>query len=520
MPQNFIACVRDQALLLPPSLLDWVPDDHVVWTILSAVEEMDLSAFYGAYRADGHGRPAYDPAMMVALLLYAYARGNRSSRGIERECQEDVAYMVITAQRAPDHSTIAEFRKRHETALADLFGEVLALCEEAGLVTVGVIAIDGTKVAASASRDANRGYERIVREILDEAAEADRAEDELYGDARGDELPERLRTSEGRRAALREAKRRLERDQPAEREASEPAAAQADHGGSGLELDRERFVTRSWGRRNWFREARRGLDEQRRLQARPIARSRSERLEESARRLEQEHAVELAANAQYEAWRARGIAADGSRRMAPGTTKPYRPPELPAGKINTTDHDSRIVRTAGQPAIQGYNAQAAVNERQLFIAAEITVEAPDFGHFEPMVDATLQELEKIGVTELPEVVVADPGYWHKKQMENVVSRGITVLIPPDSGLRKDTRPGWDKGLYAFMRRVLATDHGRALYRRRQATVEPVFGQLKFNRRFARFQRRGRSAARSEWRLAAATHNLLKLHNHRIAAARA
>jgi hypothetical protein len=426
--------------------------------------------------------------------------------------------MLISAQRAPDHSTIAEFRKRHETALADLFTSVLSLCKQAGLVNVGVIAIDGTKIAANASMDANRGYERIAREILEEAAETDRLEDELYGDARGDELPEQLRTREGRRAALQEAKRRLDAER-AERESKAPADRQDERGASNLELDPEQFVTRSYGRRNWFREARRGLDEQREREARPIARSRSERLQESARRLAQEHAVELETNARYEAWRARGIAADGSHRMAPGTTKPYQQPEMPAGKINTTDY-SRLVRTTGQPAIQGYNAQAAVNEHQIVIAAEITVDAPDFGHFEPMVDATTRELEKVGVTELPEVVVADPGYWHKKQMENVVSRGIQVLIPPDSGLRKGARPGWDKGLYAFMRQVLATDHGQAIYRRRQATVEPVFGQVKFNRRFDRFQRRGRSAVRSEWRLAAATHNLLKLHNHRIAAARA
>jgi len=134
-----------------------------------------------------------------------------------------------------------------------------------------------------------------------------------------------------------------------------------------------------------------------------------------------------------------------------------------------------------------------------------------------MVEASVSELEKAGVTESPKTVVADPGYWHKQQMENVVSGGIQVLIPPDSGLRKDTRPGWNRGLYAFMRRVLETDHGQAIYQRRMATVEPVFGQVKFNRGFDRFQRRGRSAVRSEWRLGAATHNLLKLHNHQIAA---
>jgi transposase len=133
MSSNFIACDRDQPFLMPPSLLDWVPEGHLVWTILGAVEEMDLGAFYGAYRADGHGRPAYEPAMMVALLLYAYARGNRSSRGIERECVEDVAYRVIATNLVPDHSTIAEFRRRHEAALAGLFTGVLSLCKGGGV---------------------------------------------------------------------------------------------------------------------------------------------------------------------------------------------------------------------------------------------------------------------------------------------------------------------------------------------------------------------------------------------------
>ena len=191
---------------------------------------------------------------------------------------------------------------------------------------------------------------------------------------------------------------------------------------------------------------------------------------------------------------------------------------MPTGTINTTDHDSRIVRTTGQPARQGYNAQAAVNEHQIIVAAEITIDSPDFGHLEPMVDAVERELAAVGDTESPETVLADPGYWHKQQMENVVSRGIQVLIPPDSGLRTNPRPGWDKGLYAFMRLVLEPKLGEAPYRRRMATVEPVFGQMKFNRGFDRFQRRGRSAVRSEWRLAAATHNLLKLHNHQTAAA--
>src|SRR5438874_4325604 len=181
MPQNFIACDRAQTMLLPPDLTDWVPDDHVVWSILGAVEQMDLSAFYGVYRENGQGRAAYEPSMMVALLLYSYARGNRSSRGIERACREDVTYKLITAMRVPDHSTIAEFRRRHERALGELFTAVLALCREAGLVEVGVISIDSVKIRANASRGANRSYEKLVADILKEAEETDRWEDGLFG---------------------------------------------------------------------------------------------------------------------------------------------------------------------------------------------------------------------------------------------------------------------------------------------------------------------------------------------------
>src|SRR5215208_562020 len=208
--QNFVACDREQVLLLPPSLREWLPEGHLAWFVIDAVAAFDLSGFYAAYRADGHGRPAHDPAMMVALLLYGYAIGERSSRRLERRCVEDVATRVICANRAPDHTTIARFRQRHETALAGLFGEVLALCAEAGLVGVGVIAIDGTKVHANASERATCDYEQIAREILAEADAVDREEDERFGERRGDELPAELATGEGRARWLAEAKRRLE----------------------------------------------------------------------------------------------------------------------------------------------------------------------------------------------------------------------------------------------------------------------------------------------------------------------
>ncbi|MGP0038764.1 MAG: transposase [Solirubrobacteraceae bacterium] len=158
MARDFVSCERGQLLLMPPSLVEWLPEDHLVWTVLGAVDQMDLCRFRVGYRLGGSGRAPYDPAMLVALLLYAYARGNRSSRRIERACLEDVAYKVITSMRVPDHSTIAEFRRRHESEIAELFDQVLGLCQEAGLVSVGVIMVDGTKIKANASMDQNRSY--------------------------------------------------------------------------------------------------------------------------------------------------------------------------------------------------------------------------------------------------------------------------------------------------------------------------------------------------------------------------
>jgi hypothetical protein len=232
-------------------------------------------------------------------------------------------------------------------------------------------------------------------------------------------------------------------------------------------------------------------------------------------RLEDELAVECAANAAYEAYRARGVMKDG-RRFGP-QPKPYTPPDTPAGKVNVTDPDSRNVKTP-RGYMQGYNAQAVATEQQIMIAAEVNVDSSDFGHLAGMVNATEIELERAGVTDTLEVVVADAGYWHQKQMESVINKGIQVLIPPDAGKRRGTRPGWDGGAYAHMRRVLETDLGGGLYRKRKAMIEPVFANTKFNRRIDRFQRRGRSAARSEWRLITATHNLLKLHKHQTAPA--
>src|SRR5215217_2102205 len=224
MPQNFIEDRREQGLLLPPDVREWLAGDHLAWFVIAAVAEMDLSAFYAAYRADGHGRAAYEPSLMVALILYAFATRVRSSRAIERHCRQDVAYRVITGNLVPDHATIARFVCRHERALAGLFAQVLRLCDRAGLVKPGVVSIDGTRIAGNASPEVNHSFEQIASEILAEARATDEAEDEEFGEARGDELPEQLRTVEGRREFFRQAREQMRREEASPEPAGEPEA--------------------------------------------------------------------------------------------------------------------------------------------------------------------------------------------------------------------------------------------------------------------------------------------------------
>jgi transposase len=433
MAQNFLWCDRDQALLMPPSLRDWLGQGELAWCVLDVVAEMDLAAIYGGYRADGHGRAAFEPGTMVALLIYAYAVGERSSRAIERRCHVDVAFRVITANQVPDHATIARFRARHEQAIAGLFGQVLGVCARAGLVSLGVVALDSTKLAANASGMANRSYEQIAAELLAEAGAVDDAEDQQFGDARGDELPKEMADPASRRARLQEAKRQME---------AEHQAAKDAH--------RERMQRR----------------------------------------------------AELEVEQGRKI----------GGRKPKASPEqIPSHvRVNITDPDSQSVKTQ-QGFIQGYSAQAAATSEQIIIAAEIIGNSVDYGLLEPLADAAVGELATAGISEQIDVVLADAGFWASEQIENLAARGMRPLVPPD-GQNSKRSPGANrKGpRYDFMRRIIASDTGRALYSQRKHTIEPVFGQIKHNRRIARFQRRGIQACRSEWRLIATTHNILKL----------
>jgi transposase len=236
MAYNFLRGDRAQLFLLPPDLRDWLPESHLAWFILDVVDQLNLAAFYRAHRDDGHGHPAYDPRLLVGVLLYGYCLGVRSSRQLERRCQEDIAFRVLAANQTPDHVTIARFRVRHEQALAGFLVESLRLCAAAGMVKVGVVALDGTKLAGNAADKANRTLDRLdaeVAQILRQAAEADQREDLEHGQARGDELPQVLASKAGRLARLRQATTRLEAEAAerqqrfAERAAASAAAAQA-----------------------------------------------------------------------------------------------------------------------------------------------------------------------------------------------------------------------------------------------------------------------------------------------------
>ena len=457
MAFNFISPDREQGYLMPPDLREWLPGEDLSRFIVDAVGLMNLAGFYAVYRADGWGHPAFHPEMMVSLLVYAYCLGERSSRRIERLCQRDIAFRYIMGNRVPDHTTIARFRKDHEEALGDLFTQVLRLCAEAGLVKVGVVAVDGTKMGANAALSANRGREQIeaeVQRMLAEAQAKDEEEDTAYGtEQRGDELPEALRDPRSRWARLQACAERV-RQQDAE----------------AMQAQEERLAQR---------------------------------------RVEEE---------------------------ATGKKKRGRKPKAPeaviseAAKANVTDPESRIMKTR-QGYVQGYNAQAAVALDQIIVAADVTDEANDVRQLHPMVIQMRRELQAVGVEEAVGSALFDAGYWSEANLAQASPDGPELLVATtkDWRQRKALRErGCPRGripkglsLKERMERKLLTQRGRALYRLRSQLAEPPFGQIKDGRGIARFLRRGKQAARSEWRLLCATHNLLKLFRHgALATARA
>lgn len=497
MAKGYRPVDRDQSFLLPPDMRDWVPPSHLVWFVLDVVEQLDTSRFHARSRLGGVGREGYDPDMLLAVLVYAYCHGIRSSRAIERACHTDVAFRVLCAQDAPDHTRIARFRKDHEAALQELFTQVLVLCARAGLGRLGRVAVDGTKVAADASIGANRSeatLRELVSQMLAEAAATDEAEDAQLGPARGDELPDDWDDPRGRPRRLRAALASIEAEKRAlaERDAAERAALQDKA------LDRlvkaEQALVEQQDKRDWY-------EQQAAQGACPVGRKPS--LPSRTR------AMRSLLSAQTALMRAVQTPTSTSRS---------------ALVANTTDADSRIMKTRFG-WVQGYNCQTAVTDDGLLLAVLASQVPVDMTLYRPIVTAAMQAAQLVGQArgESGEIgqILADAGY---ASVENLTMPGPDRLIALGKARNMKVEedpgpaPGEDARAFERMAHRLSTAEGMASYRRRGATVEPVNGHLKDRRGLRRFVRRGLTAVTSELHFAAAVTNLMKLYNHSLAPA--
>ena len=482
---------RDQLFLLPPSISDWLPEEHLVWFVLDVVSMLDLSGFDARHPNDGVGRPAYDPEMMLALLIYAYCRGIRSSRRIEVACRSDLAFRAICVELVPSSVAVARFRVDHEAAIEQVFVDVLRLCARAGLATLGTIAIDGTKIGSDAALDANRSESTIrgeVARILAEARAADDA-DTVQPTLTG-ELPVELAHRGSRRARLHAALAQIEAEQAARRAEDEQRAVHAAS------------------------EAAQGRQIRGRKPSDPhaaLARAHSDLLAARAKEAVTSGKKSLAKAA--EACTRAETALEAARCAVDNAPPPAEP------QANTTDPQSRMMKTPSG-WIQGYNAQAAVNDVQLVIAASVTQDLNDVHQFQPMIDNVAARTAAAGINTEVGTIVADAGYWSDA---NATSDGPDryIATTKDWKQRRAARqlgtttgpPPADATPLEAMEHRLRTPEGAATYALRGCTVEPVFGQTKENRGIRRFMRRGLTAAQSEWSFICATGNILKLHTH-------
>lgn len=473
----------DQQLLLPPALQDWLPEDHPVYVLLEIVEELDLSAIHEKYQAkDPRGTRPYPPKMMTALLLYGYSTGVYSSRKLERATYEDIPFRLLCGGLHPDHTRISEFRRIHLEELQDLFVQVLQICDRMGMVELGDIALDGTKVQASASKHKAMSYERMLKqrerlqeeieELLNKAEQTDCQEDDEFGrDSRGDELPEELKRREDRLETLEEAIEQLEE------EAREARAKDLEEQAEGHEQTAETHE-----------------DETVRKRAATQAENR------------RKEAREMSDGDEPESFETpEGMAKHRPKRETDGT---------PTSKAqrNFTDPDSRIMKK-GNRFLQGYNGQAAVDGAfQVIVGCGLTNQASDADNLLPM----LQQVgEAIG--KAPQGVLADSGYWTDGVVEELEEMKIDSLIAV--GREKETgqgsvpegQPPPEAAARTRMAHKLRTEEGRNRYSRRKAIVEPVFGQMKEARGFRRFHLRGIDKARAEWSLVCTGHNLQKIY---------
>jgi transposase len=492
--KDFRRADRDQGFLLPPDLREWLPRGHLVWFVIDVVAALDLTAFRAKAKLGGRGREAFDPATLLALLVYAYAHGQRSSRQIERLCEVDVAFKVITGNEVPDHTTIARFRAAHEEAFADLFTQVLVLCRRQGLGRFGVIAIDGTKIGAAAAKSANRSEDALRREIetiIAEAIAVDAAEDAEFGDARGDELPEAMADPRTRKARLKQALTEIAAEQQAEVEATR-VESRVEHWQQRVAAAEDRCAKatetaqRAWDTREERRSGPRAVP--------PQEHSHVQRAQQRVR------------------W-VRKQLTDAERRA-------QRPPTRRGSTVaNVTDPQSRLLKSR-EGFVQGYNAQLAVTDDQLIAAVDLTSVSVDVNAFAPMMTAAVEVaklLTHAGIDTEIGTVVADAGYFSET---NLIADGPDRLIATgdrratDAGVKATPTTGPPPpGLPPIeaMRHRMRDPEQLEIYRRRAVTVEPVNGMLKDRIGLRRFARRGRQAGLAELNLASAVHNLLKLH---------
>jgi transposase len=504
-PKSFRAWNPEQTLLLPPSPVDWLPANHLVFFLLDLAAELDLEAIYAVYRQkDPRGEKAYDPRMMVVLLLYAYCVGLPSSRKIEKACWEDAAFRVLTGNQQPDHSRISDFRRRHLDALAGLFVQVLRLCQKAGLVSLGQVALDGTKIRANASKHKAMSHERMLkserqleaemRALLRKAEIIDAQEDGQVGkDKRGDELPEELQRRQSRLEWIRKAKAELEaeaaagkaRERQEQAEAAEQEAAEAE--ASGDEPRSKRAARRSRG-------ARKRADDAQKL---AIETSQAAGLDSPL----------ITAGRDPLAMPQRTLPTDTA-----GNPKPQ-------AQRNFTDPDSHILK-GSDGWIQGYNAQAAVDgDHQVIVAIGVSNQPSDAVHLLPM----LERIEA-NTGQVPDALIADAGYCSTANLEACEEKGLQAYIST-SRQQHGQRPRPSRGraprdldARGRMDRKLRSKAGQTIYGLRKTIVEPVFGQIKGARGLDRLRLRGLEKVNGEWALMATTHNLLKLFRANTAAA--
>lgn len=477
-----------QSYLLPPSPTEWLPEGHLAYFILDLVGELDVSAIEGELqRKDARGERPFSPRMMVSLLIYAYSTGVFSSRRIARATYEDVAFRVIGGGEHPHFTTVNQFRRKHREALAGLFGQILHLCQSAGLVKLGHVAIDGSKVKANASKHKAMSYERMqkqdaqlaaeVDDLLSQADIADEQEDALYGPGQEpQDLPTELQRREGRRAKIRAALAALEKDA-------------ADTRAEALREQQEQLTQKSADVHVPARE---------RKAAATLAQQRGQQalvLEQEAESIETDDNDDVDPPATSELPR--------HRTRTKATGKPH-----PKAQRNFTDPDSRIMKRDGA-FIQAYNVQLAVDEEhQIILAEAVTNQPPDVEHFEPLLRATVENCRGV-----PERTTADAGYFSGENIRCAERMGTEPFIPPDRQRRSaPENPVRASGTEprSTMRALLETPRGKIAYARRKWTVEPVFGQIFAARGFRQFLLRGLAKVRFEWTFLCATHNVLKL----------